>query len=286
MVKYKDWLIKVFVYLTLIVVLAIVFRIAYFIIENGINELNIDFLLDNPKGMPLGTEGGIKNAILGSFALMAFAMIFSAILGVSCAMYNVIYCQSKAIHTIISLTVQCISSIPSIILGLFVYGFFIVSLNVPTSLLTASITLGLMVFAFVEIKIEKAIEDVDRQFIKDSHYLGVDNTYMSRKLILPLIKENIITTSILAGSYAIGATAPIMMTGVVYMADSPRSLLKPVMALPFHLHMLLSQAVKVEKAYATALVLIIILIILHVVSELIMRNIGGVIVDYFRAKKS
>lgn len=286
MIKLKENLIKIWIYFSLFIFLVIIIKIFSFLIFNGISEINLEFLMENPKGIPLGAEGGIKNAILGSFALMLLSMFFALILGVSCAVYNTVYCKNKVINVIIRLIVQCISSIPSIILGLFVYGFFIVSLNLPSSLLTGAITLGLMIFPFIEIKTEKSINDIDKQCIQDSDALGISKSSMCRKLILPAIKNNIIADSILAGSYAMGATAPILMTGVVYMADSPKSLFKPVMALPFHLHMLLGQAVKTEKAYATALVLLSILIILNILSEIIMRNIGGKIVEYLGSKKS
>ena len=186
---------------------------------------------------------------------------------------------------LLSFLIQCISSIPSIIIGLFVYGFFIVTLNIPKSLFTASIALSLMVFPFVELNVEKLIEEFDRQCIRDSYALGIDKIYMCRKLILPTISNKIVSISILAGSYAVGATAPLLLTGVVFMAK-PSGLFNPVMALPFHLHMLLSQSVATEKAYATAMVLIGLLIILNLLSEIIMRNIGGKIVEYIRNKKS
>lgn len=169
---------------------------------------------------------------------------------------------------------------------MFVYGFFIVTLHIPSSLLTAGIALGMMVFSFVEIKTEKAIREVEAQYLRDSAALGVGRTYMIRRLVLPTIRPHIVSNAILAGSYAIGATAPLLMTGVVYMADAPNSLLRPVMALPFHLHMLLGQAVKVEKAYATALVLLGILLVLHFAAELVMRGLGGWIVTHLRSKKS
>lgn len=285
MVRHKDFFIKLWISLSLaLVVLAVVWLLGFLVLR-GIGEVNLGFLLDNPKGMPLGTEGGIRNAILGSFALMGLAMVFSTILGVSCALFNVLYCRSRILHALISLTVQCISSIPSILIGMFVYGFFIVTLHIPSSLLTAGIALGLMVFSFVEIKTEKAIREMNARNLRDSAALGVGRTYMIRRLVLPTIRPHIVSNAILAGSYAIGATAPLLMTGVVYMADAPSSLLRPVMALPFHLHMLLGQAVKVEKAYATALVLLGVLLVLHLVAELVMRGLGGWIVTHLRSKK-
>ena len=271
MIRFKDNLIKLFAYISIFIVMTAIFLIFSFVFLNGISGINLKFLTENPKGMPLGVDGGIRNAIIGSFLLMVLSMFFSTVLGICFAIYNKIFCKSKIIKMLLSFLIQCISSIPSIIIGLFVYGFFIVTLNIPKSLFTASIALSLMVFPFVELNVEKLIEEFDRQCIRDSYALGIDKIYMCRKLILPTISNKIVSISILAGSYAVGATAP---------------LFNPVMALPFHLHMLLSQSVATEKAYATAMVLIGLLIILNLLSEIIMRNIGGKIVEYIRNKKS
>lgn len=285
MIKFKDNLIKIFAYFSIFVVMIAIFSIFSFIFFNGFSEISLKFLMENPKGLPIGVDGGIKNAIIGSFLLMLLSMIFSTVLGVCFAIYNKIFCKSRFLKTVLSFVVQCVSSIPSIIIGLFVYGFFIVTLNIPKSLFTASIAISLMVFPFVELNVEKLLAEFDRQCIRDSYALGIDKLYMCRKLILPTISNKIVSISILAGSYAIGATAPLLLTGVVFMAK-PNGLLSPVMALPFHLHMLLSQSVGTQKAYATALVLIGILIILNLLSEIIMRNIGGKVVEYIRNKKS
>lgn len=285
MIRFKDNLIKIFAYFSIFVVMIAIFSIFSFIFFNGFSEISLKFLMENPKGLPIGVDGGIKNAIIGSFLLMLLSMIFSTVFGVCFAIYNKIFCKSRFLKTVLSFVVQCVSSIPSIIIGLFVYGFFIVTLNIPKSLFTASIALSLMVFPFVELNVEKLLAEFDRQCIRDSYALGIDKLYMCRKLILPTISNKIVSISILAGSYAIGATAPLLLTGVVFMAK-PNGLLSPVMALPFHLHMLLSQSVGTQKAYATALVLIGILIILNLLSEIIMRNIGGKIVEYIRNKKS
>ncbi len=285
MIRFKDNLIKIFAYFSIFVVMIAIFSIFSFIFFNGFSEISLKFLMENPKGLPIGVDGGIKNAIIGSFLLMLLSMIFSTVLGVCFAIYNKMFCKSRFIKTVLSFVVQCVSSIPSIIIGLFVYGFFIVTLNIPKSLFTASIALSLMVFPFVELNVEKLLAEFDRQCIRDSYALGIDKLYMCRKLILPTISNKIVSISILAGSYAIGATAPLLLTGVVFMAK-PNGLLSPVMALPFHLHMLLSQSFGTQKAYATALVLIGILIILNLLSEIIMRNIGGKVVEYIRNKKS
>lgn len=285
MLKNKDLIIKIWIYTSVAVVFYIIWSILYFILSNDITEISLDFITKNPEGTPLGTEGGIKGAITGSVFLMVIAVIFSTIFGVSCAVYNTVYCNSRIINTSIRLIIQCIASIPSIITGLFVYGFFIVTFDIPKSMLTAGIALGIMIFPFVETRIEKAILNIDRQIIQESNSLGIEKDYMCKKLIFPIIKNEIISTAILGGSYAIGATAPLLLTGAVFIGGNSTELLSPVMALPFHLHMLLGQTSQHEKAYATAFVLICILIILHILSEIIISRLGGKIVEYIENRK-
>ncbi len=283
---FKDHLVKFYAYLCVFIVVAVIFWIFYFIFANGISQINLDFLIKNPQGLNLGESGGIRDAIIGSFLLMILSMIFSALLGVSCAIYRQIYCTSSTIKLGLKFIIQTMASIPSILLGMFVYGLFIVSLDIPKSLLTASITLALMVFPFVEVSTEKVISQIDEKMLRDSFALGVDKNFMARKLVLPTIRKNIMSTGILAGSYAMGATAPLLLTGAVFIGGSSNRLLRPVMALPFHLHMLLSQSVATQNAYATALVLIFILIILHLLSAVVLFDIGEKIARYFKHKRS
>lgn len=285
MIKFKDFLVKIYSFISILFFLFVVCSIFYFIFSKGIFYINLEFLTKNPKGMPLGEAGGIKGAIAGSFFLMLLSMIISTILGVCLSIYNVFYCKIKFLKIFINLVIQTASSIPSILLGLFVYGFFIVTLKMPKSLLLASITLSLMVFPFVYVNLEKVLKDIDRRILRDNFALGIEKTYMIKNLILKKVFKNIISTSLLAASYAIGATAPLLLTGAVFITNNT-SITKPFMALPFHLHMLLTQNVATDKAFSTACVLIIILIFLHILSEIVFINIGGKIYEYIRNKKS
>ena len=141
MIRFKDNLIKLFAYISIFIVMTAIFLIFSFVFFNGSSGINLKFLTENPKGMPLGVDGGIRNAIIGSFLLMILSMFFSTILGICFAIYNKIFCKSKIIKMLLSFLIQCISSIPSIIIGLFVYVFFIVTLNIPKSLFTEIIAL-------------------------------------------------------------------------------------------------------------------------------------------------
>ena len=104
--KIKDFIIKIWIYLSTVTVFFIIFSIIYFVVSKGIKEINLSFLTENPKGMPLGSEGGIKNAIMGSVFLMFLAIVFSIILGTGCAIYSTVYCNSKKINMAIRLVIQ------------------------------------------------------------------------------------------------------------------------------------------------------------------------------------
>lgn len=116
---FKDHLVKFYAYLCVFIVVAVIFWIFYFIFANGISQINLDFLTKNPQGLNLGESGGIRDAIMGSFLLMILSMIFSALLGVSCAIYRQIYCTSSTIKLGLKFIIQTMASIPSILLGMF-----------------------------------------------------------------------------------------------------------------------------------------------------------------------
>lgn len=268
----KDILLLLWYFLSTFLVVFIVFFIIAYVIKNGINTINKDFLLNNPKGMPLGKEGGIFPAIVGSLLLMFISSITASILGIATAVYLTLYNKNKKIDGIIHIIIHSISGIPSIVLGLFGYSFLVFFLDLGVSLLAGAITLSIMIFPYIEVVTEKAIEEVDKKLIVSSYSLGIDKTYTFFKIILPQCIEEIVSGIMLSGGFAMGATAPIMLTSAVISAPTPDSIMSPVMALSYHLYILISQGISMENAYGTAFVLMSILIILNFLSMLIVRR--------------
>lgn len=267
MEKVKDYLLKIWIILSTVLLVASVSFIIIYIFKNGASLVNMEFIFEGPKGFPVGSEGGIFPAIIGSLMLMVIATIFSTILAVSTSIYLVYYCENDTMKNILHLVIQCIAGIPSIILGLFGYALLVVTLNLGRSLIAGGITLGIMVFPYIQVRIEKILREVDPNIVKSSYSLGVSKYYMIFKLILPQCKANIMSTITLGGSLAIGAAAPIIATAAVITAPIPTSLTSPVMALPFHLYILTGEGISLEKAYATALVLISIVFIINIISS-------------------
>ena len=271
--KTRDYIFKIWIGISTLVVFAVVLYILGYIFKNGFKSISMEFIFGYPKGIPIGSEGGIFPAIVGSLLLMAIACLFASILAISTAVYTVFYCKSKRIEGFIHLIVQCMAGIPSIVLGLFGYTLLVLYLGLGRSLLSAGITLGIMIFPYIEVRVEKTFGEVDKFVIDSSEALGVSTGYMIFKLILPLCKTDIISAVLLAGGFAMGASAPIILTGAVIFAPIPKSLSSPVMALPFHLYILTGEGISLEKAYGTALVLIIILLLINIIA--LVLNIKG-----------
>lgn len=273
--KIKDFILKVWITICAIIVFTIVIFIFGYIFKNGFRAINLEFIFSKPKGMPVGTEGGIFPAIIGSLFLMLIACIFASILAISTSIYTIFYCQSKRINNLVHLIVQTMAGIPSIILGLFGYTLLVLRFGLGRSLLSGGITLGIMIFPYIQIRVEKTLREVGENIIGASYALGLSKSYTIFKLVLPLCRADIISTITMAGGYAMGACAPIILTAAVMFAPIPTSLNSPVMALPFHLYMLIGEGISLEKAYGTALVLIMILLILNLISLILNRKRRG-----------
>ena len=237
-----------------------------YILKNGFKAMTWEFILSNPAGIPLGSEGGILPAIIGSLLLMLISCVFASILAISTAVYIVFYCKSKRMESLAHVVIQCMAGVPSIILGLFGYTFMVANLKMGRSLISAGLTLGIMIFPFIQVRVEKTFREFSSSMLLSSYALGTTKLYTLLRLVLPQSIRDIVSAVTLAGGFAMGAAAPIILTGAVIFAPIPKSLSSPVMALPFHLNILTGEGISIEKSYGTALVLILLLFIINLVS--------------------
>lgn len=236
----------------------------YIFIQGG-RELSLSFLTNTPQGFPLGVEGGIWPAIVGSFWFTTIACAFGSFLALPTAIFLAFYAKTTLIVSLCHFLIHSMAGIPSIILGLFGYTFFVVTLGFGVSLLSGGLILGIMIFPFIEVRVEKTLLEFPNNITQASISLGITKTWTLFHLILPGCMGDIAKIIALGGSFAMGATAPILFTGAVLFAPSPRSIFSPAMALPNHLYILVGQGISISKAYGTALVLIVLLLILNVV---------------------
>lgn len=259
----KMWLLCGWAWLCGIFVVAIILFMFIYILWQGGSVITLDFLLNSPQGLPLGTAGGIFPAIAGSILVGIIASLVASLFSLSLAAYLSFYSTSRLLYELNTFLIQCASGIPSVLIGLFGYSFFLMMLGIPRSLLSAGLTLALMMIPFITLRIEKIFRDFPRDFVTASRNLGISESYMLIHLIIPARRSEIASAVALAAAYAMGATAPIMYTGAVLYSRSVPGLLDPFMALPFHLYLLVSQGYAPDMAYGMAFVLMVLLLVIN-----------------------
>lgn len=270
--KFQSIMLKIWLIVSLGSLLGVVAFIFGYVLFKGFSVLNLTFIFDKPRGIPLGSSGGIFPAIIGSLLLMITACLFASLFAIATAIYTVFYCPSKKLASLINLLTQCLAGIPSILLGLFGYAFLIVYLRVGRSLLVAGLTLAIMIFPYITVKIEKLLRELNPHIINSSYALGISKGHTISKLVLPMCRAEILSTVLLAAGFAMGATAPIILTGVTIYAPLPKSLLAPIMALPYHLYILINEGISLDNAFGTAAILIILLLIINLLSLVIIKR--------------
>jgi phosphate transport system permease protein len=247
-------------------ILLVLLSIIDYLIWRGGPFINSEFIMSSPSGFPLGTEGGIFPAIKGTLWLILLALIMSIIPGLLTAIYLSEYGRQGQLPVIINLLVQSMAGVPSIITGLFVYALGVVTLGWGISLLAGGLALAIMVFPVIVISSRDALLAVDDNYRLVANSLGVSRSYTLFRVILPRAAAGILAGWLLALGYAAGATAPIMVTAAAIIASSSGALLEPVMALPYHLYILFNEHISMNHAYATALVLLGLLLFINVLA--------------------
>ena len=253
----------------LLIFSALLFFFLY-IFYKGYKVISPSFLLEAPKGMVLGEEGGIFPAITGSLAFSLTALVLSGLPSLFTSIYMVFYAKEGRTKECLHFFIHLLSGVPSIVLGLFSYSLFVYQLKLGRSVLSGAIALAIMIFPFMEIRMEKIFEEVPKSYLQSSESLGCSKGYTLRKLVLPYTLPELLSTMLLAFCFALGATPPILFTGGVAFAKSPTSLLSPAMALPLHLYLLLVQGgSSLSRAYGTALVMLFLLLIGNGIASLL-----------------
>ena len=259
--KVKTALIRLWAILACVLTFGTVFFLFAYIFINGAEAITWEFLTESPKGMIIGTEGGILPAIVGSAWYTGIACLFGATLGICTAIYQVYYCKNQRISGTIAMVMQCMAGVPSIVMGLFGYTLLVLTLGWGKCVLAGGITQGVMILPFIQVRAEKALREVDQDLVRASYGLGMSRAYTIRRIVLPQCLPQLVSGVILGACYAMGAAAPLIFTGAVIISKVPKDIMKPAMALPYHLYMLLTQGTSSVNAYGTAFVMMMIVLI-------------------------
>ena len=246
------------------------------IVIKGFPAINRDFI----TGFPLegGVKGGILPAIVGTFYLVLGTILIALPLGMASAIYLTEYARQGTMTGMIRLAIVTLAGVPSIVYGLFGLGLFVIFLQFGKSILAGSCTLACMILPTIIVSSEEALRAVPQSMREGSLALGATKWQTIYKNVLPYAMPGMITGAILGIGRAAGETAPILFTAAAFNVPGlPESIRDQVMALPYHLYMLATQALNAEEAkpaqYGTALILLLLVLGVNMVAIMLRSHL-------------
>lgn len=264
--KIKDFLVKCIVWMASAFTVGILAWILYFVISNGIGHIDWEFLSSAPRRN--GLEGGVLPLMVNTVYTILLSVSISAPIGVCSAIYLSEYAKPGKVLTIIRFATETLAGIPSIIYGLFGYMFFVVGLKMGWSLVSGALTLSIMALPTIIRTSEEAIKSIPEGYREGSLALGASKLRTIIKVVLPCGIPGIITAIILSMGRAVGETAAVYFTAGTAMTTSiPLRITDSGRTLAVHLFILAKEAISFEKAYATATVLIAVVLIANSVAN-------------------
>lgn len=191
------------------------FAILYKILGEGLTHLSWEVLVSLPA--PVGVEdqpNGFANAILGTALMVGIATLFSVPIGVMTGIFlSEFGRENKAIANTIRFITVILSSVPSIVVGVFTYALIVVTTKVFSGL-AGGIALGIIMLPVVALTTEQALKLVPTSYRLASGGLGAGRFQTIFKIIIPAALPTITTGVLLAASRAAGETAPLIVTAL------------------------------------------------------------------------
>ncbi|HIT94093.1 MAG TPA: phosphate ABC transporter permease PstA [Candidatus Faecivivens stercoripullorum] len=221
---------------------------------------SLTYTTDNQSMLP---------AMLNTVQMVLVALVIAVPFGIGSAIYLVEYAKKgNRLVTIIRLTTETLSGIPSIIYGLFGYLCFNVAIKMGYSILSGGLTLAIMILPLVMRTTEEALLAVPDSYREGSYGLGAGKCRTIFKLVLPSAVPGILSGVILSIGRIVGETAALIFTaGTV--GDIATSLTSSGRTLAVHMYLLANEGLYINKAYAVAVVLLVLVLLLNGVSGLI-----------------
>ena len=195
--------------------------------------------------------------------------------GVLSAVYLAEYAKRGSnLVKLIRVTVETLSGIPSIVYGLFGFLAFVIALKWEYSFLAGSITLAIMVLPVIMRTTEEAILSVPDSFREGSFGLGAGRLRTVFKIVLPSAVPGILAGVILAIGRIVGESAALIFTAGTNPVV-PDSLFASTRTLSVHMYALMNEGLYTEQAYATAVVLLVVVILINALSGVAAKKLAS-----------
>ena len=246
------------------------FYIFFYTATAGLSSINLDFLTQLPK--PVGEDGGgMANAIVGSMIIIGIGSLFGIPIGLLSGIYVAEYSKTF-FSNIIKFVTDVLSGVPSIIIGIFVYGIVVLPMH-RFSAYAGGIALGIIMIPTVTRITEEMLKLVPTSLREASLALGISRWKTTLMIVLRTASGGIITGILLAVSRVAGETAPLLFTsfGNTFWSNSLDS---PMASLPVQIFNYAISPYEEwhRKAWAGAFVLVFIVFVISIVVRIVTRN--------------
>ncbi|MCC8137765.1 MAG: phosphate ABC transporter permease PstA [Clostridiales bacterium] len=258
-------IVKCLVWLAAIITAVVLIFLIGFIAVKGIPNLkpslfSLKYTSDNVSLMP---------ALINTLIMTALSLVIAVPIGIFAAIFLVEYAKkgSKLVG-LVRITAETLSGIPSIVFGLFGLLFFTTALGWGFSLLSGSFTLVIMILPLIMRTTEEALLAVPDAYREASFGVGAGKLRTIFRVVLPTAIPGILSGVVLGTGRIVGETAALLYTaGTV--AKVPSSLLGSGRTLAVHMYVLSSEGLYMDEAYATAVVLVVVVLLLNGLSSLL-----------------
>ena len=256
--------------LSAVITVCVLFFLIIYILTKGVPHLTPELFAWEYNSENVSMLPSIINTIIITF----LSLLIAAPIGIFAAIYLVEYAKrGNKVVKIIRITAETLSGIPSIVYGLFGMLFFVVALDWGNSILSGAFTLAIMILPLIIRTTEEALQAVPDMYREASFGLGAGRLRTVFRVVLPSAVPGILAGIILAVGRIVGETAALIYTaGTV--AKVPKSLLSSARTLSVHMYNLSQEGLYFDQAYATAVVLLVVVIAINSLSNFIAKQIA------------
>lgn len=224
-----------------------------YLLYNGAGVLTPAFLFQSPRSM--GREGGIAIPVAGTVAVVTMALLITVPVSVSAGIYLAHRGQSSVLSKVVRANMIYLSAVPSILVGLLGFEVLVIDLGLGWSVLSGALVLSILLSPTIVKLTEEAILAIPSDYKLGALALGASEQQLMR-LEIGWAKKGIVGAILLALARGTAETSAVMLT-VGGALNYPTSLLDSTRTLSLHLHLLAYEGISMERAFGTALVLVI-----------------------------
>lgn len=208
--KKIDRLATGIIYALVAAVIIILIAILGYILFNGVPDISWHFLTSAAQSFSAG--GGIRDQLFNSLYLLILTIIISLPIGLGAGIYLSEYAADNWFTDLICTSVEVLSSLPSVVVGLFGYLLFVIKLNLGFSILSGAIALTFFNLPLLTRNIEESLRSVPNLQREAGMSLGLSNWKTTTKIILPAALPGILTGLILSAGRIFGEAAALIYT--------------------------------------------------------------------------